>query len=194
MRAFFPDINNRNFQFGDDVGITAINLIVEGSPAHGQSPVSSITTSISDAGPSSSGSAPLPRPFFSSCRRMQSVNVKVVQARMKKSQTGIVEFTPLFVNVTESTVNVGHITNVMQEKWGYDHVVVTSDGLKVEESAGTRGTFMLLLLTSLSIMSLLSVRITWLSCTCKLLPLALPPFCTCRAEILESRQQEDVCH
>ena len=126
MRAFFPDINNMHFQFGDDVGITAINLIVEGSPAHGQSPVSSITTSTPDAGPSSSGSAPLPRPFFSSCKRMQSVNVKVVQARMKKSQTGKVEFTPLnqmFVNVTESTANVGHITNVIQEKWGYDHVV-----------------------------------------------------------------------
>jgi len=143
MRAFFPDVNNTNFQFSDDVGSTVINLIVEGSPAHGQSPVSSITTSTPDPGPSSSGLAPLPRPFFSSCKRMQSVNVKVVQARMKKSQTGKAEFTPLnqmFVNVTESTANVGHITNVIQEKWGYDHIVVTSDGLKVEDSAGTRGT------------------------------------------------------
>ena len=66
---------------------------------------------------------------------MQSVNVKVVQARMNKSQTGKVEFTPLFVNVTESTVNVGHITNVIQGKWGYDHVVVTSDGLAASLSS-----------------------------------------------------------
>lgn len=89
MRAFFPDVNNTNFQFSDDMGSTVINLIVEGSPAHGQSPVSSIT-STPDPGPSSSGLAPLPRPFFSSCKCMQSVNVKVVQ-----SQTGKAEFTPL---------------------------------------------------------------------------------------------------
>ena len=74
---------------------------------------------------------------------MHSVNVKVVQARMKKSQSGKAEFTCLnqmFVNVTESTASICcHISNVIQERWGYDHTLVTSDGLKVDDSAGTQG-------------------------------------------------------
>ena len=98
-KAFFPDVN---FLFGHDVGSTIPNLIVEGSPAQGQSQVSSIVTSPPVPGPSS-----CPRPFFSSGRCMHSVNVKVVQARMKKSQSGKAEFTCLnqmFVNVARLSI------------------------------------------------------------------------------------------
>ena len=70
------------------------------------------------------------------------MNVKVVQAHVSKSATGKLEFHRLgqaFIDVNESTANVFHITDVIQNKWGDDYVLVTGDGLQVEDSSGTQG-------------------------------------------------------
>ena len=69
------------------------------------------------------------------------MNVKVVQAHVSKSATGKLEFHRLgqaFIDVNESTANVFHITDVIQNKCD-DYVLVTGDGLQVEDSSGTQG-------------------------------------------------------
>lgn len=74
---------------------------------------------------------------------MQTINVKVIQASMKRLSSGKCTFTHLsqtFVDVTESTANVNYIKNVVQKRWGYNYVLVTADGLEIEDSSGTQGT------------------------------------------------------
>ena len=44
-----------------------------------------------------------------------------------------------FVDVTESTANVIYITSAIQSKWGSQYVLVTSDGLQIEDGSGTQG-------------------------------------------------------
>ena len=53
------------------------------------------------------------------------------------------EFTPtgqLYIEITDSTSNIEHVLEKIQNKWGQDYLLVTSDGLKLEDSPATRGT------------------------------------------------------
>ena len=65
-----------------------------------------------------------------------------MQSNISKLSFGKLDFEKLgqiFVEVNESTANVDFITAYIQRKWGYDYVLVTNDGLRVEDSAGTQG-------------------------------------------------------
>ena len=75
-------------------------------------------------------------------RRVQTVIVKIVKATMTTGLNGKPEFTPLtqtFVDVTESTANTNYILNAVQRKWGSQYVIVTSDGLQIDDGSGTQG-------------------------------------------------------
>ena len=102
--------------------------------------VASLTTA---PGPSSAIAVPrASRPLSVVPRRVQSVNVKIVKASMKPGVNGRPEFTPVtqtFVDVTESTANTTYILNAVQRKWGAPYVIVTSDGLQIEDGSGTQG-------------------------------------------------------
>ena len=52
----------------------------------------------------------------------------------------------MFTSISESTATVPYLSTVIQDKWGEGYVLVTSDGLKVEDSDGTRGICSLCLL------------------------------------------------
>ena len=80
-------------------------------------------------------------------RKIQSINVKIIQAPVKQLANGKLEFMPhnqMFVDVTEvtevteATANVNYVTSAVQCKWGSDYNLVTSDGLKVDDSLGTQ--------------------------------------------------------
>ena len=62
---------------------------------------------------------------------------------MKRLSNGEVEFmaqNQTFVDVTETTANLHYIiSTAIQRKWGPEYVVVTSDGLKLDDSSGTQG-------------------------------------------------------
>ena len=45
----------------------------------------------------------------------------------------------MHVSVDEPSANVNTITSAIQSRWGANYVVVTADGLEVDNSAGTRG-------------------------------------------------------
>lgn len=129
QRAFFPDANN-DFQLPSSVGITIQSLVVEGSHVNARPPSTSVTSGT--PGPSYSG-----RPIFSTKKEV-TVKVKVVQATMKKLSNGKNEFNnenQTYVTVTEGTANLDYVSQVVQRKWGAGYVLVTSDGLKLDDSA-----------------------------------------------------------
>ena len=80
----------------------------------------------------------------------------------------------VFIDVTEGTANINYISSVVQQKFGIDYVVVTADGLRIEDSSGTQGNH---------------VIINHIQ-TCKYL---LNPGFDCRIEVLESWQPKSVC-
>ena len=45
----------------------------------------------------------------------------------------------LLAFLTEATANIYYITGMIQNKWGKDFVLVTGDGLKIEDSSGIQG-------------------------------------------------------
>ena len=133
--AFFPGPDNSDFQFTADVGESITSFIVKGisSEYHGPSTSSHVVTS--------NPAAPAHKSLFSP-KKVPSANVKVVQANFYRSSNGKPEFDKsgqTFVDVSDATANVFYINGVIQSKWGKEYVVVTGDGLKIEDSSGTQG-------------------------------------------------------
>ena len=74
--------------------------------------------------------------------KVQSLSVKIIQASMRRLAGGKVEFGHIgqtFLDVTEATANVHYIGNAVQRKWGNEYILVTADGLQIEDSSGTQG-------------------------------------------------------
>ena len=74
-------------------------------------------------------------------RKIKSFNVKITKALPSKRGRKV-EFTPtgqLFIEMLDSTSNVEHTLEKIKDKWGPDYLLVTSDGLKLEDSPATRG-------------------------------------------------------
>ena len=111
-------------------------LVVEGSTSS-QQPIP-IATPLA-----SSSSTTTYRPIMSGARKGQSLNLKVIKANLEYRPNGKPEFShtgQTFIDLCESTANVHYITNVIQRKWGEDYVLVTADGLRIDDSSGTQGT------------------------------------------------------
>ena len=142
-RAYFPDSQNTRFVLSDDVGVLITELVAMGSPAPGttsQSAVRVPSISSLSSEPSTSGL----QTHALSLRKNHSSNEKIIQASMKRLANGKLDFVPhnqTFVDVTEATANVNYITAAVQRKWGPDHVLVTSDGLQLDDSSGTQGEY-----------------------------------------------------
>ena len=80
----------------------------------------------------------------SSTKKAQTMNVKVIQATIKRLPGGRCEFCHIgqtFVDIIESTANVHYIRSAVQKRWGSDHVLVTADGLEIEDCSGTQGIY-----------------------------------------------------
>lgn len=145
-RAFFPDPQNTRFLFSDDVGTLITDFKAMGSPSAPQTPVASQTTRVSSVpwsglSEASTSTAPASQ-LFTATRKTQSTNVKIVQASMKRLSGGKMDFTPqnqTFVDVTEATANLHYVSSAIERKWGPEYVLVTADGLKLDDSSGTQG-------------------------------------------------------
>lgn len=82
------------------------------------------------------------KPIISSGKKGACISVKVVKSSISKLSSGKLDFQKLgqtFVDVNETTSNVDYISNCVQRKWGRDYTLVTSDGLRIEDSTGTQG-------------------------------------------------------
>lgn len=114
--------------------------MVEGSvqsrPAPSPTLIATPTPSTSSSGATSY------RPIFSASMKGQTLNLKVIQATLTRLSNGKVEFThtgQTFIDLSEATANVHYIASVVQTKWGHDYVLVTTDGLRIEDGSGTQG-------------------------------------------------------
>lgn len=137
QRAFFPDSTNSQFEFPADMARLDPSLTVEGSPQTRQ-PSTPLSTPLTS--PSFSGGTH--RPVIPIAKKGMAGNVKIVQASIKRLPNGKPEFTQigqLFVDISEATANIHYISSVVEKKWGADYVLVTSDGLRIEDSSGTQG-------------------------------------------------------
>ncbi len=136
QRAFFPDSTNSKFEFPADVSQLELSLTVEGSP-HTRQPSTPVSTPL----PSTSYSY---RPVIPIAKKGQTGSVKIVQASFKRLPNGKPEFSQIgqvFIDISETTANAHYLSSVIQKKWGADHVLVTSDGLRIEDSSGTQGKY-----------------------------------------------------
>ena len=138
-RIFFPDVTNTCFE----LPVNAECLIVEGT-ATVQGP-SSASSGVQVVTAVTTGHTSANRPFFSSNqKKSQTFNVKVVQASLKWLPNGRPEFKQLgqlFVDINEATANVQYVQSVVQNRWGPDYILVTADGLQLDDSLGTKGMF-----------------------------------------------------
>ena len=45
----------------------------------------------------------------------------------------------MHLDISESTANVRHILEEVQQRWGEEYMLVTLDGLELEDCEGTQG-------------------------------------------------------
>ena len=144
-RCYFPDSSGK-FNFSSEVGRCVFSLVVEGAPFQAQT--IPVATAPYTPGPSSTtyqnqpASQPSYKPILGS-RKKDETNVKVVKATTTKLPNGKVKFnteSQTFVKLTESTANVPFISNAIQSIWGKKYMLVSNDGLEIQDSSGTQGT------------------------------------------------------
>ena len=138
-RCYFPD-HSGQFNFDQDVGDCILGLTVEGVPQVAQTS-QAVTVAAPATNPSTSN-----QPYYKpiGCKKDTTFNVKVVKANMNKLPNGKVEFERLeqtHVSVNDRTANVNTVTSAVQLKWGTSYIVVTGDGLEVDDTSGTQGNF-----------------------------------------------------
>jgi len=150
---YFPRENGA-FSLPEDRVLPFSTLTVEGrslgqanarttsQPVSSGSPGSnhSSTLTLSSAAPYQGTSASMFRSVVTR-RPPPSHTLKIVKARIVKNGRRV-QFIPnfqLFMRLVESTANVDSITTAAREEWGTDILIVTHDGLRIENSAATRG-------------------------------------------------------
>ena len=152
---YFPR-ENGEFNLSEDGVLPYSTLKVEGSnfvgsrtPTRTTPTANSILTQSSSTSNTSGSSTPIAsstsyhgtsfRPVLAR-RPVPSYTIKVVQANMSKGRKVIFEtLDQRHIHLTESTANVDSVMSTIQQAWGLDHIVVTSDGLRIDNSPATRG-------------------------------------------------------
>ena len=146
-KVIFPDQITSNFDFPPDIksGDTFfVHGNLAGAPRSSNGQLVPLAVPSTSRGFSEVSHYITPsRPMFSSAKKHQvSFSLKIVQANMKRLSSGKIEFThksQMFIDIKEDTANVHYITDVIQRKWGNSYVLVTNDGLMIEDCSGTNG-------------------------------------------------------
>ena len=91
-------------------------------------------------------SATPPPPIYRSvvAPKRVAITVKIVKARMKipKKGSGNPEFESLsqmYVELTETTANIAHVTDMVRKQWGTEYYIVSAEGIEIADSAATQG-------------------------------------------------------
>ena len=69
---------------------------------------------------------------------LRVIKAEPIQTRHKK-KIEFKEISQIFVELEEATANVNYILGVVKRKWGPNYIIVTSDGLPIEEGSATKG-------------------------------------------------------
>jgi len=89
----------------------------------------------------------LPPPVFHSVtapsyRRGATFSLKVVKATMLRKGRGKPDFevsSQVYIELTEATAYLDYIVEVIHKHWGTEYILITSDGLELEDSPATHG-------------------------------------------------------
>lgn len=150
----FPGSEDGCFNLNNISAFTT--MIVEGPPATGflQRAQGTRRQSVVPSVVPSSGSSVrvasvlLPPPIYRSVtapKKAPVVTVKVVKANMKLSKKGSAgnpEFDSLsqmYVDLTEITANITHVTEIVRNQWGTEYTVVSAEGIEIADSTATQG-------------------------------------------------------
>lgn len=121
-------------------------LHVEGTPAtRVLSSTPSNVTSHNLPGPSGVGrfgSRIFPTMPTHQTKKESRCNVRIVQAKVTMDESKKLVFNKIgqvFIDLNEVTANINYVTTVVQQTFGLDYVVVTADGLRIHDGAGTQG-------------------------------------------------------
>ncbi len=75
--------------------------------------------------------------------------MQVVKASIRWTAKGKPEFeaeSQLLLDLTESTANLENILSSVRDQWGSRYILVTNDGIQIEETSGSIGTLTVLVL------------------------------------------------
>uniref|UniRef100_A0A1X7UYK0 RING-type domain-containing protein n=1 Tax=Amphimedon queenslandica TaxID=400682 RepID=A0A1X7UYK0_AMPQE len=139
-KVYFPDMGTSEFDFSNDLEDRDY-LVVRSQKAQSRE----TNLSVDIPGPSSSNSVPAvtpSRPIITAKKTNDCATVKIIQASMKRLSTGKAEFAhqaQTFIDIRDDTANVTYPTSMVHRKWGNDYVIVTTDGLPIEDCSGTKG-------------------------------------------------------
>ena len=137
--AYFPETEDGRFNLQSIPPY--VTLVVEGPTVSGFA----ARTSVSGRGQSVVPASPLPAPIYRSVTTPKKVtfSIKIVKARMVIAKRGTKpEFQALnqmYIELHESTANVGFVTDACRKQWGSEYTVVTNDGLEIEDTSATQG-------------------------------------------------------
>ena len=153
---YIPD-DNGNFTLAAEEGITFSTIVVEGSPVQ-KAPVFShspmtLSSNVLGSGGSHSGSSgtksgQIPPAFRSITARRTgsnfSFNLKIVLAKMSRGPSDkchLKSISQTFMDLTEKNARLSDILDYVNACWDDqgELSIVTSDGLCLEDSEGTRG-------------------------------------------------------
>lgn len=87
----------------------------------------------------------LPPPLFRSVtapRCGATFSLKVVKATLHQKARAKPDFQPmsqLYIELTEATAHLDHILEAIRKRWGPEYILVTSDGIELEDSPATQG-------------------------------------------------------
>ena len=133
QKVYFPD-NTQDFHLNDVNEREAI--IVRGVKVQTQARFEvrvAASSSISATGTPN-------RPIFTTKKPLEST-VKITKASINRMSGRVgKEFeAQIFIDIREDTANVTYLNSMIQSKWGSNYVIVTSDGLPIEDCAATKG-------------------------------------------------------
>ena len=138
--ANFPEMEDGRFNLQNIQPYTT--LIVEGPTVNGFTPGA---LNFSGRGQSVVPATSLPAPIYHSvtASKKVTISIKVVKARMHIPKKGIKsEFQSLSqicIELTKSTANVSHMTGAVRKQWGSEYIIVTNDGLEIDDTSATQG-------------------------------------------------------
>ena len=145
---YFPDENGQ-FNLQEEAISSFTTLIVEGptissTTATGTAPSTSsrCTTAGGVHGPSSSLSSTSPTFRSVTAAHKKAYNIKIIRASMISTTGRAANFKILgqtFLEIVDSTANLEYVEAIVQKRWGSEYVIVTNDGLKLEDSPATQG-------------------------------------------------------
>ena len=93
-------------------------------------------------------------------RKGSTFYIKIIKAKEKKSgnhkkKNELLPISQVYVELTESTANLDHISSMLKRQYRHQYVIVTSDGVRLEDSPSCYSMFVLIYACTLTVSSVL---------------------------------------